>query len=379
MNIVIAIDKFKGSATQEQLSSTIEKTIKQCAKDAHIIVVPVADGGDGTMQAIHNILGNQVKTRKVRVQAPVPHLPSIDAEYLIDKSTGTAFMDLATASGLALVPPDKRKAMRANTAGTGVVIAHAINNGARHIIMGLGGSATTDCGTGILWALGVRFLDKNGMNLPPCGEMLNRIHQVDTSRISDAVRATRFTLLTDVDNPLHGPNGAAYVYAPQKGASERQVVLLDKGLKHLANLMPADVPETAGAGAAGGVAAGMMAWLDATIKPGIDTMLEMAKFDEILDNADLVITGEGRIDRQTMMGKAPAGVLKAAQRHDIPVIALCGSIAPDINVKELGFTQVIPITPTDMPIEQAMDTTTTLHNVEAAVAELITHWELSHN
>lgn len=372
MNIVIAIDKFKGSATQEQLSCTIENTIRQCVDNAHIAVVPIADGGDGTLHAIRNILGNEVKSKKVKVKAPLTQLPGVDAEYLLDKSTETAFLDLATASGLALVPHDLRDVMRASTAGTGVVIAHAINNGARHIVMGLGGSATNDGGTGILWALGTRFLDKNGNNLEPCGKNLQRIHTVDTSRLSKAVKATCFTLLTDVDNPLYGANGAAYIYAPQKGASPKQVVALDKGLQQLASFMPVNVPEMSGAGAAGGVAAGMMAWLNTTLRSGIDTILEMAHFDEKLRDADLVITGEGRIDRQTVMGKAPAGVLKAAQRQHKPVIALCGSIDQEINVQELGFEQVIPITPPDMPLHEAMQTSITLQNLASAITSIFT-------
>lgn len=369
MKIVIAIDKFKGSATSQQLSQAIGDEISRLCPDAQVVAVPIADGGDGTMRCVKSILGNRATTCSVSVTAPLQQLPQVEAQYLIDGDT--AYMDLATASGLALVPDDCRNAMKASTLGTGEMIAHAISNGARHIVLGLGGSATCDGGTGILAALGFRFLDKEGNLLSPCGESLAKISHINSDKVDSKVLNTQFTLLGDVDNPLYGDNGAAYIFAPQKGASPQQVVQLDEGLKHFATLLPPHIAHLPGAGAAGGVTAGMMALLNASIKPGIDTLLQLAHFDDIISDAHLIITGEGRIDNQTLHGKAPAGVLKAAKKKGIPVVALCGCIAPGTDTTKMGFNQVIAVTPPEMPLNQAMDTKTTILNVAIATRELL--------
>ena len=365
MKIVIAIDKFKGSATSSLLAHAIAQAIEDTLPNATIVTVPIADGGDGTMQCFKSIIGERGKTYQVSVLAPLQQLPHVNAEYVVDGDT--AYMDLATASGLALVPNELRDVMNASTLGTGMMIAHAIEHGATHIVLGLGGSATNDGGMGILSALGFQFLDRDGNTLTPCPTSLCNIANIDSSNVDDKVMHAQFTLLTDVDNPLCGDNGAAHVFAPQKGATPEQVKLLDDGLRHFAKFMPPHVPLMPGAGAAGGVTAGMMALLNATIKPGIDTLLELADFDNIISDANLIITGEGSIDEQTMHGKAPAGVLKAAQQQGVPVIALCGSIAPGTDTSKMGFYKVIPVTPPDMPLEHAMNTATTLNNVKAAI------------
>ena len=369
MKVVIAIDKFKGSASSHQLSQVISKEIARLCPSAQVVAVPIADGGDGTMQCIKDVIGDKAETRNISVSAPLRQLPQVDAQYVT--LGDTAYMDLATASGLALVPDGCRDVMKASTFGTGEMIAHAINNGTRHIVLGLGGSATCDSGTGILAALGFKFLDKSGNELSPCGENLIKISSINSGNVDGEVFNTRFTLLSDVDNQLFGINGAAYVFAPQKGASPMQVKQLDEGLKHFATLLPPHIAQQPGVGAAGGVTAGMMAMLNVTIKPGIEALLEMAHFDDIISDANLVITGEGRIDSQTLHGKAPAGVLKAAQRKGIPVVALCGCIAPCTDVSKMGFKQVIPVTPPEMPLEQAMNTDVTLRNVAAAIATIV--------
>lgn len=369
MKVVIAIDKFKGSATSLQLAQVITQAITEKHPRATIVTVPIADGGDGTMECVRSIIGDVAETHQVSVAAPLQRMPRVEAQYITLGET--AYMDLATASGLALVPYECRDVMKASTIGTGEMIAHAINNGARNIVLGLGGSATCDGGTGILAALGFKFLDKDGSVLVPNGESLAKISRIDSYNVDDKVLGTQFTLLSDVDNPLYGDNGAAHVFAPQKGASPQQVEQLDEGLRHFAMFMPQHVPIMPGAGAAGGVTAGVMTMLNATIKPGIDTLLELAHFDEIISNADFIITGEGRIDDQTMHGKAPAGVLKAAQQKGIPVIALCGSVASGTDTGKMGFKKVIAVTPHGMPIEQAMNTVTTLSNVKAAVEKII--------
>ena len=369
MKVVIAIDKFKGSASSHQLSQVISKEITLLCPSAQVVAVPIADGGDGTMQCIKDVIGDKAETRNISVSAPLRQLPQVDAQYVT--LGDIAYMDLATASGLALVPDGCRDVMKASTFGTGEMIAHAINNGTRHIVLGLGGSATCDSGTGILAALGFKFLDNSGNELSPCGENLIKISSINSGNVDNDVLNARFTLLSDVDNPLFGINGAAHVFAPQKGASPMRVKQLDEGLKHFATLLPPHIAQQQGAGAAGGVTAGMMAMLNATIKPGIEALLEMAHFDDIISDAHLVITGEGRIDNQTLHGKAPAGVLKAAQRKGIPVVALCGCIAPGTDVSKMGFKQVIPVTPPEMPLEQAMNTDVTLRNVAAAIATIV--------
>ena len=375
MKVVIAIDKFKGSASSHQLSQVISKEITRLCPSAQVVAVPIADGGDGTMQCIKDVIGDKAETRNISVSAPLRQIPQVDAQYVT--LGDTAYMDLATASGLALVPDGCRDVMKASTFGTGEMIAHAINNGTRHIVLGLGGSATCDSGTGILAALGFKFLDKSGNELSPCGENLIKISSINSGNVDSEVFNTRFTLLSDVDNPLFGINGAAHVFAPQKGASPMQVKQLDEGLKHFATLLPPHIAQQPGSGAAGGVTAGMMAMLNASIKPGIEALLEMAHFDDIISDAHLVITGEGRIDNQTLHGKAPAGVLKAAQRKGIPVVALCGCIAPGTDVSKMGFKQVIPVTPPEMPLEQAMNTDVTLHNVATAIATIVANFSHS--
>ena len=347
MNVVIAIDKFKGCATSWQLAEAIKDSIIEKHHDATVTIIPIADGGDGTLNALEFIGGNRVKRVTVRVKGPLPHLPSVDAQYLLDKEKHEAYVELATASGLALVPHAERDVMHASTASTGVVLAHAINRGARHIILGLGGSATTDCGMGLLWSLGVRFLDSDGNSLAPCGKNMMRVKSIDTSGLSPCV------------------------FAPQKGATARQVKLLDNGLRNMASLMPDGVAHMRGAGAAGGVAAGMLAFLNAEIVPGAQALLDMAGFDSLLDNAQLVITGEGRFDSQTLMGKAPWVVMIASQSHGVPVVALCGSVEAGLDTSQLGFEHIIAVTPPSLPLEEAMDTATALELVKETVRRIL--------
>ena len=376
MKIVIAIDKFKGSATSAQLSLCIRQAILEALPKAHVISVPIADGGDGTMQALKQILGKRVMVRTVQVDSFLPDKISLFADYLIDPISHTAYMDLATTCGLALVSPLKRNVMMANTSGAGMMISDAIEQGASHIVLGLGGSATCDGGLGLLNCLGFKFLDNKGNALFPAGCNLHAISHIDTENVNPKLKDTKFTLLTDVDNPLLGSNGAAAVFAPQKGASPQNVEQLERGFINFIRLMPdgEKIASTRGAGAAGGVVAGMTAFLNAIIVHGIDWILEKTDFENTIADAQLIITGEGRIDQQTAMGKAPAGVLRAAQKHDIPVIALCGSIAQGTDVSRLGFSCVSPVTPSGMPIEQAMETHTTLKNVKRAITTIIDNW-----
>ncbi len=373
MKVIVAIDKFKGCASSQQLSDAIEEALKQIKHDATVVKVPVADGGDGTMRVIRGIKGDSCQNMQVSVPACIGGLPPVDAQYFIDTTTMTAFMDLATATGLALVPPPVRNVMQASTFGTGVMMMHAIGHGARSIVLGLGGSATCDGAMGILAALGCQFLDRAGNTLEPCAQALSRIHSISTVGLAQNVKQTHITALVDVDNPLLGNRGAAATFAPQKGASPSQVKLLEQALTHWSKFMPPTVASQPGAGAAGGAAAGLAAMLHAKLTSGIDYILGLNHFDEIIGDAQLIITGEGRIDKQTMHGKAPAGVLRAAKRCNIPVVALCGSVDPELNLKSYGFEQVIEVTPHGMPLQEALNTTTALCNVKNAIAKLPSH------
>lgn len=366
--IVLAFDKFKGSATSLQVAEAALRAVRQACPGAQVVTLPVADGGEGTVQAFARAWPG-AQWVSCTVSAPLPGLPPVTARYLVRGRT--AVMELAAASGLLLVPPERRDVMHASTCGTGQMIAHALRGGCRHVVLGIGGSATCDCATGLLAALGFRFLDGAGREVPPCGANLGLIERVDASGVLPQARAARFTLVSDVANPLCGPQGAARVFGPQKGATPAQVQALDSGAARFARLMPADVPARAGAGAAGGVGAGLMAFLQATLVPGVEAVLQALDFDRQIAGATLVFTGEGRIDAQSGMGKATGGVCRAAHRQGIPVVALCGALDPAVQLSQLGFDAVFPIVAGPVTASQAMDTATTLAGVARTVAQVM--------
>lgn len=370
MKIVIAIDKFKGSASGSQVANAVHHGITAVLPQAQVVTVPVADGGEGTLQALAAALP-QLQTLQCEVPAPLLQLPPVTAHYLLDKEKSTAYIELATASGLMLVPQPLRNPMSTSTLGTGVMILDAINHGARHIVLGIGGSATNDCATGILASLGFEFLDSDQCHVFPCGSNLERIVTVDTSGVSPEVKNTRFTIICDVDNPFYGKNGAAHIYGPQKGASPSEVEQLDRGMSHFASLMPPEVATTPGAGAAGGVGGGLMAFVNAKLVSGIDAVLDSLNFDDTVHDADLIITGEGRIDGQTAMGKTAGGVLRAGKRNDIPVVAICGALDSDARIDNMGFDGIFSIAQQPCSLEQAMDTKQCLHNIEATVKQIM--------
>lgn len=363
--ILLAIDKFKGSATSVQIALAAERGLHAVLPDLEVVTMPIADGGDGTLAALAQALPD-AQWKQCSVTPPVGGTgPTAVAKYLVTPD-GTAVMELAAASGIALAP--HLDALHAQTIGTGDMIAHAIGQGCRHIVLGIGGSASTDCGTGLLSRLGFKFLNKDGHTLPPCGASLASIASIDASHVPQAVRDTRFTLMSDVDNPLCGPQGSAAVFAPQKGADSAMVALLEQGTQHFATLLPEGIASKPGAGAAGGVGAGMMGLLGAQIKPGALTVLHLLHFDEVAARATLIVTGEGRIDASSAHGKAPAAVLQAGQALGVPVVALCGQATPEAH--NLGFFKVIDITPAGMPLSQAMRTDVTLTNVQRAAFHL---------
>ena len=367
MKVVLAFDKFKGSATSQQLNGAAQDVL--CGLDAvNVVCVPVADGGDGTTVVL--AAGRQGQWIGMMAVAPLVQLPPVNARYFLCDD-GTALIEVAAASGLALVPEEARDVMRATTLGTGLMMRDAMERGSRHIVLGLGGSATCDAAMGIMCALGAEFLDADGHHLYPCGESLEKIAHIETFGIPPTVRDCRFTLLTDVDNPLCGERGSAHVYAPQKGASPEQVEQLECGMVHVASLVGEDIAQRSGCGAAGGIPALMLHLLDCELLPGGPYILEHNGLAEALDGADLVITGEGRLDEQTLMGKGPGCVIAMAREHGVPVAAVCGSIAPDFDYKKAGLAAAIAVSD-GLPLDEAMDPAATLHRVASAVKQLVT-------
>lgn len=366
MKVVLAFDKFKGSATAQQLNEAAQEGLRGL-DGVTAVCVPVADGGDGTTAVLTaNRKGQRVT---VPTMGPLLQQAPVTASYFMCDD-GTALIETAAASGLVLVPPDARDVMRASTFGTGLLMRDAMERGSRHIVLGLGGSATCDAAMGILSALGVEFLDADGHHLFPCGESLEKIAHIETMGIPTAVQECRFTLLTDVDNPLCGERGSAAVYAPQKGATPQQVEQLERGMRHVANMIGNGIAGKAGCGAAGGIPALMMHLLNCELLPGAPYVLENNGLSDVLDSADLVITGEGRMDRQTFMGKGPGLVIKTAQERGIPVAAVCGSIAADFDPTTTGLVATIAVSDGLSP-EHAMDTAGTLSRTATAVRRLV--------
>ncbi len=377
--IVIASDSFKGSLSSLEVAKAVSAGVMAVFPEAEVVKVNVADGGEGTMEALLTALGGV----RVRMAATDPLGRSVEAEYgLLDEST--AVIEMAAASGLVLLAPEERMPLLTSTCGTGELIADALKRGCRKIYAGIGGSATNDGGMGMLAALGYKFYDETGSLLQPCGTALSRVAKIDASEALPELQNAEFVVACDVDNPLYGPQGAAHVYAPQKGAAPEEVRLLDMGLRHFAakvhsftGISIADVP---GAGAAGGLGGAFLAFMKAKLASGIDMLLEAVRFDALISGAALVITGEGRIDRQTAMGKTPAGVLRRAKAQGIPVIAIGGSVQQCPETDTLGFKAVIGVTPENMPLDEAMRPAVASKNITAAITEVLKHevWRRPH-
>ncbi|HLU09452.1 MAG TPA: glycerate kinase [Oceanobacillus sp.] len=352
MEIIIAPGAFKHSLTAHQAASAIATGLDRARLGAHLHVCPIADGGNGTLDAY---LLNRGK--RVNVTTFDPLMRSIEAAYgLIDD---TAVIEMALASGLELVQRHELDALRATTYGTGVLLNAALDAGAKRMIVGLGGSATTDGGAGCLQALGIRLLDDQGNDVPPGGGNLNRVRTIDISRLDPRWREVEVIIASDVDNPALGERGAAAVFAPQKGASPEEVPLLEANLRHFFTLvyeqLGVDVRDVPGGGAAGAFAAGLMAFLNGKIRSGIDLILEHVGFDDLLATADLVITGEGRMDEQTIGGKGPIGVARRAHERGVKTVALVGGLeADDVLLHEAGVWAVLPIVDRPMLLDEAL-------------------------
>ncbi len=352
MKILIATDSFKGSLSSLEAGRAIEKGINVAMPDAEVTVRPLADGGEGTVDALCEGMDGE----RVRAQVSGPLGERIGAEYCIVKGT-TAVIEMASAAGLPLVPPEKRAPMNTTTFGVGELIADAIARGCRSFIIGIGGSATNDGGTGMLSALGFKFFDKNGREIARGARGLEDLAEISAENALSALKECSFRIACDVNNPLCGERGCSAVFAPQKGASGTDIELMDGWLSRYAALAGGD-PEYPGAGAAGGMGFAFMTFLGGSLEPGVDIILSETGLEEHISNCDIAITGEGRIDRQTLMGKAPMGVARLAKKYGRRVIAFCGCLGEGAGeCIGRGFDEIYPAadapTPEDMIKENA--------------------------
>jgi len=332
MKIVIAPDSFKESLSALEAAHAIEAGFREIFPDAVYVKVPVADGGEGTVEAMTAATNG----RRVELQATGPLGRPVDAFYGLSGGDNViAVIEMAAASGLELVAPADRNPLLATSRGTGDLIRAALDAGARRFILGVGGSATNDGGAGMLQALGVGLFDAQGAQLAPGGAALAALDRIDLSGLDPRIKECIFDVACDVSNPLVGPTGASAIFGPQKGATPEMVAQLDANLRHYASVIARDlgrdVADIPGAGAGGGIAAAMLVFLDGRLRPGSEIVTDAVGLDEVVRDADLVVTGEGRIDSQTVNGKTPIGVARVAQRHGKPVIAIGGCLANDAN------------------------------------------------
>ncbi|MEM8510229.1 MAG: glycerate kinase [Bacteroidota bacterium] len=339
MKFVLAPDKFKGSLTGDEFCVAAEIGIKKAFPNAKVLKKPLADGGDGTMEVVKKY----VKAKEIKVKVHDPLFREIEAEYLFSDKKATAFIEMSRASGYRLLARNELNCMKTTSMGTGELIVDALRRGAREIVLGIGGSATTDGGMGVAHALGYRFLDKRGNYLQPIGQHLAEVATIDTKQVVCDLTGVSVSIACDVENPFHGKNGAAHVYARQKGASKNEVLLLDRGLQSFAQVLHShfqlDVQQEPGSGAAGGLGGGAMAFLNAKLVSGIDLIKDMANFEAAIKDANWIITGEGKLDVQTFSGKTISGVVEAARGKAAAVAAFCGIVDLSLEEQEaLGLT-----------------------------------------
>ena len=390
--IVVASDSFKGSLTSLEVADSVEKAVREAFPQCDVVKVNVADGGEGTMDALRQTLGGT----RVNLMVSGPLGRPVEAYYVILDDGITAVLEMSAASGLPLLAPEERNPSKTSTYGTGELIRDALGKGCTKFLVGIGGSATNDAGMGMLSALGYRFLDSDGAELEPVGGSLGLVESIlvencpprcvspddaalqmdDGNMLPDA----SFIVACDVKAPLYGPEGAAYVFAPQKGADPQMVQSLDAGLRHFAEVAAqvtgSDFSQMQGAGAAGGLGYAFKEFLNASLERGVEMVLDAIGFDEIIAGADLVITGEGRVDSQTLTGKTPFGVAQRAIRQGIPVVAIGGSVAIDPHqAREAGFKDALQVTPEGMPLSEAMKQDVASENVYRTILKLMKDYE----
>ena len=353
--IVLAPDSFKESMTAKEVCEAMERGIRKANSQIRCIHVPMADGGEGTMQSLVDATGGRVYSKEV--VGPLGN--NVVAEYGILGNGEIGVIEMASASGIHLVDSEKRNPLITTTFGTGQLIKACLDKGVKKLLIGIGGSATTDGGAGFIQALGGRLLDENGDDLSYGGGALAKLHTIDLSNLDERLKYVSVEVACDVNNPLCGKEGASYVFGPQKGATREMIEILDQNLSHYAEVIKEqlgkDVISKAGAGAAGGLGAGLMAFLDVKLKSGIEMVIEYANLEEKVRDADMVWTGEGSIDFQTQYGKTPLGVAMIAKKYNKPVIALAGRVGNDIDVLyDKGIDAIFGIMRGVTSIEEAL-------------------------
>ncbi|WP_026485991.1 glycerate kinase [Caldanaerobius polysaccharolyticus] len=355
MKIVVAPDSFKGNMTAYEVAYHVEKGIKRVFKDAEVVILPMADGGEGTVEALVKATRGQI----ISLDVMGPQRDKVKGFYGILGDGKTAVVEIAAASGLPLVSEDRLNPETATSYGTGELIRDALNHGIKKLIIGLGGSATNDGGAGIAQALGVKLMDEKGNAIDLGGINLKNLHHIDMSELDKRINDVEVLVACDVDNPLCGPRGASAVYGPQKGATPEMVIRLDEALAHFADVVKKDlgidIMNMPGAGAAGGAGGGLVAFLGACLQPGIKLVCDAVNLDEQLKGADLVITGEGKIDGQTAHGKTPVGVASYAKRHGVPVFAIGGMLGEGYEVlHDYGIDALFDINPRTMTLSESI-------------------------
>lgn len=372
MKIVIAPDSFKESLSAPEVAAALARGVKRAAPQALVICVPMADGGEGTVQAV---LGATQSERRSHVVQNALGQP-IEAQWALLPNQ-TAVIEMACAAGLEHIASSQRDALRATTFGVGELIKHALDEGARHIVLGLGGSATNDAGAGMLNALGLNLRDAQGSPLAPGGAALAKLHSIDASQFDPRLKQTKITIASDVNNPLCGPLGASAIFGPQKGATPEQVQTLDAALGHFADLcaqhLGHDRRDAAGSGAAGGVGFAAHAWMQSTFRPGAAVIAEIGELEQAVQGASFVITGEGRMDAQTLLGKTPMGVAQIAQRAGVPTIAIAGSLGAGYQgLYRVGIEAAFSLVSGPMSLTQACENVAVL--LEDRAEDVVRLW-----
>jgi glycerate kinase len=377
MRIVIAPDSFKESLSALDVAHAIAAGVRDVAPNADVVCIPMADGGEGSLDSL--LAACEGERRKARVKNANAHTAEADWGWL---GEARAFIEIATAAGLAQISPTQRNALTATSYGVGQLIIEALDAGARHITVGLGGSACNDGGAGMLQALGAQLLDSHGTSLPLGGGALSQLHSIVLDELDPRLAQTTFEIAMDVNNPLCGPQGASAVFGPQKGASAQQVDQLDAALAHFAKVCTAtvhkDESQTPGVGAAGGLGFGIKTFFNATFKPGVELLAELAGLPQAMVGADLVFTGEGRMDAQTLHGKTPAGVARCAQQLGVPVIAIVGSLGDGYQaLYDIGLTAAFSLAPGPITLEQACQDAP--RYLRQRAADCLRLWQAGHN
>lgn len=371
MKVVVAIDSFKGSLSSIEAGQAVKAGVLAAHPDANVIIKPLADGGEGTTDAFIEGLGGQ----RIDLTVTGPMGSPVSCYYGYLEKDKTAIIEMASASGITLVPAHQKNPLTASTRGVGEMILHALEKGCRHFIIGIGGSATNDAGIGMLKALGYSFLDEQGFDVGEGAQALGKVASIDAKNRHPLLDDCQFRIACDVTNPLCGENGATYIYGPQKGVTEAQKESLDQDMAHFA-----DVTETTlncayknypGAGAAGGLGFAFLSYLHASLSPGVELILDAINLSDALNGADIVVTGEGQLDRQTAMGKAPVGVAKLAKAHGAKVLAFSGSVTKEaVACNQAGIDAFFPILRNVCTLAEAMDPATAKANMTATAEQV---------